>query len=234
MERLQLNITPMGMMDRDRKDELPEMQVWLVFGLWIVFTLRSWFALNARNDILNFSYSLFQILFHLKARIQIFRSSSSTGYAFLSTELFLTGFPSPLSPSFLVIWHDNFIIILLIISCIFFNYILHWPTLSFPWIKPLLDGALGNRAKWADLQEKVLKIRIEDGHHNDDGLDDEDLDADNLDDEDHCDDHQHCEPGGDGLDLDWPRCDRSSCRRDWGGPSEADYQLFLDSRKWKT
>ena len=27
MERLQLNITPMGMMDRDRKDELPEMQV---------------------------------------------------------------------------------------------------------------------------------------------------------------------------------------------------------------
>ena len=33
MERLQLNITPMGMMDRDRKDELPEMQVGLVFGL---------------------------------------------------------------------------------------------------------------------------------------------------------------------------------------------------------
>ena len=33
MERLQLNITPMGMMDRDRKDELPEMQVGLVLGL---------------------------------------------------------------------------------------------------------------------------------------------------------------------------------------------------------
>ena len=42
----------------------------------------------------------------------------------------------------------------------------------------------------------------EDGHHYNDGLDDEDLDADNLDDEDHGDDHQHCEPGGDGLDLD--------------------------------
>ena len=31
MERLQLNITPMGMMDRDRKDELPEMQVLILF-----------------------------------------------------------------------------------------------------------------------------------------------------------------------------------------------------------
>ena len=65
-----------------------------------------------------------------------------------------------------------------------------------------MDGALGNRAKWADLQEKVLKNYGEDGHHGDDGLDDEDLDADNLDDEDHDDDHQPCELGGDGLDVD--------------------------------
>ena len=33
MERLQLNITPMGMMDRDRKDELPEMQVLDIISL---------------------------------------------------------------------------------------------------------------------------------------------------------------------------------------------------------
>ena len=26
---------------------------------------------------------------------------------------------------------------------------------SFPWIKPLLDGALANRSRWADLEEKV-------------------------------------------------------------------------------
>lgn len=26
---------------------------------------------------------------------------------------------------------------------------------SFPWIKPLLDGVLANREKWADLAEKV-------------------------------------------------------------------------------
>ena len=26
---------------------------------------------------------------------------------------------------------------------------------SFPWIKPLLDGCLANREKWADLAEKV-------------------------------------------------------------------------------
>ena len=26
---------------------------------------------------------------------------------------------------------------------------------SFPWIKPLLDGCLSNREKWADLAEKV-------------------------------------------------------------------------------
>ena len=26
---------------------------------------------------------------------------------------------------------------------------------SFPWIKPLLDGCMANREKWADLAEKV-------------------------------------------------------------------------------
>ena len=26
---------------------------------------------------------------------------------------------------------------------------------SFPWIKPLLDGCLSNRERWADLAEKV-------------------------------------------------------------------------------
>ena len=26
---------------------------------------------------------------------------------------------------------------------------------SFPWIRPLLDGCLANREKWADLAEKV-------------------------------------------------------------------------------
>ena len=26
---------------------------------------------------------------------------------------------------------------------------------SFPWVKPLLDGCLSNREKWADLAEKV-------------------------------------------------------------------------------
>ena len=26
---------------------------------------------------------------------------------------------------------------------------------SFPWIKPLLDGCLSNREKWADMAEKV-------------------------------------------------------------------------------
>ena len=26
---------------------------------------------------------------------------------------------------------------------------------SFPWIKPLLDGALSNRSRWSDLEEKV-------------------------------------------------------------------------------
>jgi len=69
MERLQLNITPMGMMDRDRKDELPEMQVEFIDRICV----------------------------------PLYRTLSD----------------------------------------------------SFPWIKPLLDGALGNRAKWADLQEKV-------------------------------------------------------------------------------
>lgn len=29
---------------------------------------------------------------------------------------------------------------------------------SFPWIKPLLDGCLSNREKWADLAEKVWPI----------------------------------------------------------------------------
>ena len=27
---------------------------------------------------------------------------------------------------------------------------------SFPWIKPLLEGCLENREKWADLAEKVI------------------------------------------------------------------------------
>ena len=31
---------------------------------------------------------------------------------------------------------------------------------SFPWIKPLLDGCLANREKWADLAEKVRLIQI--------------------------------------------------------------------------
>jgi len=69
MERLQLNITPMGMMDRDRKDELPEMQVEFIDRICVPL------------------------------------------YSVLSD--------------------------------------------SFPWIKPLLVGSLSNRAKWADLQEKV-------------------------------------------------------------------------------
>ena len=30
---------------------------------------------------------------------------------------------------------------------------------SFPWIKPLLDGCLSNRANWVDLAEKVRKFR---------------------------------------------------------------------------
>ena len=29
---------------------------------------------------------------------------------------------------------------------------------SFPWIKPLLDGCLSNREKWADLAEKVSSV----------------------------------------------------------------------------
>jgi cGMP-specific 3',5'-cyclic phosphodiesterase len=29
---------------------------------------------------------------------------------------------------------------------------------SFPWIKPLLDGCLSNREKWADLAEKVNSL----------------------------------------------------------------------------
>ena len=29
---------------------------------------------------------------------------------------------------------------------------------SFPWIKPLLDGCLSNREKWADLAEKVTSV----------------------------------------------------------------------------
>ena len=29
---------------------------------------------------------------------------------------------------------------------------------SFPWIKPLLDGCMANREKWADLAEKVIKL----------------------------------------------------------------------------
>ena len=28
---------------------------------------------------------------------------------------------------------------------------------SFPWIRPLLDGCLANREKWADLAEKVSR-----------------------------------------------------------------------------
>lgn len=32
---------------------------------------------------------------------------------------------------------------------------------SFPWIKPLLDGCLANREKWADLAEKVT-IKLQD------------------------------------------------------------------------
>ena len=31
---------------------------------------------------------------------------------------------------------------------------------SFPWIKPLLDGCLANREKWADLAEKVSLITL--------------------------------------------------------------------------
>ena len=29
---------------------------------------------------------------------------------------------------------------------------------SFPWIKPLLDGCMSNREKWADLAEKVIEL----------------------------------------------------------------------------
>ena len=29
---------------------------------------------------------------------------------------------------------------------------------SFPWIKPLLDGCMANREKWADLAEKVCYL----------------------------------------------------------------------------
>jgi len=69
MERMQLGTTPMGMMDRDRKDELPEMQVEFIDKICVPL------------------------------------------YTVLSD--------------------------------------------SFPWIKPLLEGALANRARWADLEEKV-------------------------------------------------------------------------------
>ena len=32
---------------------------------------------------------------------------------------------------------------------------------SFPWIKPLLDGCLSNREKWADLAEKVIGFLLQ-------------------------------------------------------------------------
>ena len=69
MERDQLGINPMWMMDRDRKDELPQMQVEFIDRVCVPL------------------------------------------YTVLSE--------------------------------------------SFPWIKPLLDGALANRSRWADLEEKV-------------------------------------------------------------------------------
>ena len=69
MERDQLGINPMWMMDRDRKDELPQMQVEFIDRVCVPL------------------------------------------YTLLSE--------------------------------------------SFPWIKPLLDGALANRSRWADLEEKV-------------------------------------------------------------------------------
>ena len=69
MERMQLGINPMWMMDRDRKDELPQMQVEFIDRVCVPL------------------------------------------YTLLSD--------------------------------------------SFPWIKPLLDGALANRSRWADLEEKV-------------------------------------------------------------------------------
>ena len=62
MERLQLNITPMGMMDRDRKDELPEMQVIFFFFQICMFDWHSQVELIGsletflhleKNEILN-------------------------------------------------------------------------------------------------------------------------------------------------------------------------------------
>ena len=64
MERLQLNITPMGMMDRDRKDELPEMQVIFFFFQICMFDWHSQVELIGsletflhleKNEILNVS-----------------------------------------------------------------------------------------------------------------------------------------------------------------------------------
>jgi len=69
MERMQLGINPMWMMDRERKDELPQMQVEFIDRVCVPL------------------------------------------YTILSE--------------------------------------------SFPWIKPLLDGALSNRSRWSDLEEKV-------------------------------------------------------------------------------
>jgi len=69
MERMQLGINPMWMMDRERKDELPQMQVEFIDRVCTPL------------------------------------------YTILSE--------------------------------------------SFPWVKPLLDGALANRSRWADLEEKV-------------------------------------------------------------------------------
>ncbi|XP_040576240.2 cGMP-specific 3',5'-cyclic phosphodiesterase [Lepeophtheirus salmonis] len=69
MEKLRLNVQPMGMMDRERKDELPQMQVEFIDSVCMPL------------------------------------------YSSLSE--------------------------------------------SFPWIKPLLDGCMSNREKWADLAEKV-------------------------------------------------------------------------------
>ena len=74
MERMQLGINPMWMMDRERKDELPQMQVGFI-------------------DVV-----------------------CRPLYTTLSE--------------------------------------------SFPWIKPLLDGCLANREKWADLAEKVSLITL--------------------------------------------------------------------------
>ena len=89
MEKLRLNTQPIAMMDRERKDELPQMQ--------------------------------------------------GTFHANETRSLFIYVFPV------------NFIDV--VCRPLYMSL-----SESFPWIRPLLDGCLSNREKWADLAEKGCYI----------------------------------------------------------------------------